>query len=569
MRATLFDARRIGPPVRRDYDVIVIGGGISGVQIARHAVGRGLRTILFEARDFSSGTSSATSKMIHGGLRYLEQRDFAVVQEAIQERRYLGIAAPHLVSPRSFMLTAYDWSVPKAPVLGAGVALYEAMAWKRNLGLSPDNHSPRLRWVPRDMLLKAVPWLDPEGLKGAWRHDDTLNVHAERLLLGIVKEFAARGGTAINHAKVTRIERDESAGRVTGVQVHDQVTGGEARFRAPVVINAGGPWVAEALGDVAGLTGLRVRQSKGVHLLTGDLGSSVGVFVRGKNGRHVIVNPWLGRTLIGPTDTPIEGTADDAHADASDIDLLLETINSVRETPLDPAGIISTLVGVRPLVDDGSETYTSSRRFDIADHADVGLDGLISVSGGKWTTARMMGHKVIEHVVQNHSAVLPPVRSFDSRYQPLSTSFGDYETVGEAFQSAVRSHPDLPLGENIRIHLARLYGTEHERILDLVAAHPELARRLDPDGDCLDIAAQVVYAVTDEAAVDLADVLDRRIVLGTFRYVLPEVVRAAAGVMAAVSGWSDEDLRIQVNNYLNTQQAIQDVLAPYRQETMN
>lgn len=550
--------------MRRDYDVIVIGGGISGVQIARHAVGRGLRTILFEARDFSSGTSSATSKMIHGGLRYLEQHDFAVVQEAIQERRYLGIAAPHLVAPRSFMLTAFEWSVPKAPVLGAGVALYEAMAWKRNQGLSQDNHSPRLRWVPKEPLLKAVPWLNPEGLKGAWRHDDTLNLHAERLLLGIVKEFAAHGGTAINHAKVTRILRNDSAGRVTGVEVSDQVTGLNGSFRAPVVINAAGPWVAEALGDVAGLTGLRVRQSKGVHLLTGDLGSSVGVFVRGKNGRHVIVNPWHGRTLIGPTDTPIEGTADDAHAEPSDIDLLLETIDSVRATPLDRSGIISTVVGVRPLVDDGSDTYTSSRRFDIADHADAGLDGLISVSGGKWTTARLMGHKVVEHVVQTQSAVLPPVRSFDSRYHPLSTSFGDYETVGEAFQSAVRSHPDIDLGENIRVHLARLYGTEHERILDLVATYPELARRLDPQGDGLDIAAQVVYAVAEEAAVDVADVLDRRIVLGTLGHVSPTVVRTTANIMAEAAGWSGEHRRIQVENYLRNQQRIQDVVAPYR-----
>lgn len=225
MRTAFFDARRIGAAVRRHYDVIVIGGGISGAQIARHAVGRGLRTLILEARDFSSGTSAATSKMIHGGLRYLEQHDFAVVQEAVRERRYLGISAPHLVAPRSFMLTAFDWSEPKAPVLGAGVALYEAMAWKRNQGLSPDNHSPRFRWVPKETLLNTVPWLDPTGLKGAWRHDDTLNLHAERLLLAIIKEVAAGGGTAINHAQVTRILRNEKIGRVAGVEVTDQLTG--------------------------------------------------------------------------------------------------------------------------------------------------------------------------------------------------------------------------------------------------------------------------------------------------------------------------------------------------------
>lgn len=564
MRTFLFDARRIGPAVRSHYDLIVIGGGISGVQIARHAAGRGLDTLLLEARDYSSGTSAATSKMIHGGLRYLEQHDFAVVQEAVRERRYLGISAPHLVAPRSFMLTAFEWSEPKAPVLGAGVALYEAMAWKRNQGLSQDNQSPRFRWIPKDALLKAVPWLDPTGLKGAWRHDDTLNLHAERLLLAIIKEYAARGGTAINHAKVTRILHDENLGRVQGVEVTDQLSGDTAEFQAPVVVNAAGPWVAEALGDVAKQTGLKVKQSKGVHLLTGDLGSSDGVFVRGKNGKHVIVNPWQGRTLIGPTDTPIEGCAEDARAEAPDIDLLLETIDSVSARPLDREKIISTLVGVRPLVDDGSETYTSSRRFDINDHAAVGLDGLISISGGKWTTARLMGHKVIEHVVDTQAPVLPPLKSSDSRYQPLSTSFGDYDTLAEAFEAAVHSHPSVDLGEDIRIHLARLYGTEHQRVLDLVLQYPHLARRLDPQGDSLDIAAQVVYALTAEAAVNLADVLDRRLVLGTLGKVHPDAVRRTAEIMAAIAGWSQEQQEEQIRDYLHAQHQIQEILSPYR-----
>ncbi|ALC06051.1 hypothetical protein CDES_08230 [Corynebacterium deserti GIMN1.010] len=562
MTTASFESRRIGTPLRDNYDVIVIGGGISGAQISRHAAGRGLRTVMFEARDYSSGTSSTTSKMIHGGLRYLEQYDFGVVQEAVKERRYLGIAAPHLVAPRSFMLTAFDWSEPKAPVLGAGVALYETMAWQRNQGQSKENHSPRFRWIPKNQLLKAVPWLDPEGLRGAWRHDDTLNLHAERLLLAIVKAFAADGGTAINHAKVTRILRNEELGRVTGVQVTDQTNGATKEVYAPVVINAAGPWVAQALGDLAEVTKLKVRQSKGVHLLTGDLGSQDGVFVRGKNGKHVIVNPWNGRTLIGPTDTIISGDADDAKAEESDIDLLLETIDSVRAQPLDRKEIISTLVGVRPLVDDGSETYTSSRRFDISDHASVGIDGLVSVSGGKWTTARVMGFKVVEHVIEHQAAFLPPLREFDSRQLPLSTSFGAYESVAASFESALRSYPELDLDEETRVHLARLYGTEHDKVLELVAKHPHLGRRLD--AACPDIAAQVVYAVTEEAAVDLADVLDRRIVLGTLGYVNPAAVRRTAEVMAQVSGWSKKLVDAQIQAYLNKQDAIQDVLKPYR-----
>lgn len=194
----------------------------------------------------------------------------------------------------------------------------------------------------------------------------------------------------------------------------------------------------------------------------------------------------------------------------------------------------------------------------------MGIDGLISVSGGKWTTARMMGQKVVQHVVETQSPVLPPLKSFDSRRQPLSTSFGDYDTVGEAFQAAVHSHPGVRLPEDVRVHLARLYGTEHQRILDLVAQNPHLAQRLDPHGDCLDIAAQVVYAITEEAAVNLADVIDRRIVLGTLGAVSSEAVHNTAEIMADISGWSREHTTAQILDYLNTQQQVQNLLKAYR-----
>lgn len=555
----MFASRTLGATLRGHYDVIVIGGGISGVQIARHAAGRGLRAVLFEARDYCAGTSSATSKMIHGGLRYLEHRDFAVVQEAVKERRYLGIAAPHLVAPRSFMLTAYDWSEPKAPVLGAGVALYEAMAWQRNQGQSRENLAPRFRWVPKGRLLRAVPWLDPEGLRGAWRHDDTLNLHAERLLLAMVKTFVDEGGTAVNHAEVTRILRDESVGRVTGVEVTDQVTGGTIRCHAPVVVNAAGPWVAEALGDLAAVAGTRVRHSKGVHLLTTDLGGRDGVFVRGKNGRHIIVNPWNGRTLIGPTDTPIDGGPDSARVEELDLELLLETFDSVAARPLDREKVISALVGVRPLVDDGTDTYSSSRRFDITDHAGVGLDGLVSVSGGKWTTARLMGYRVVEHVVRHQGVFLPPLRAFDSRTLPLRSSFGAYESVADSFTAALRSHPEVGLSEQARLHLARLYGTEHTRVLDLVEEHPALREPVGPD-----IAAQVAFAVMQEAAVTLEDVLDRRLVVGTLGPVPERAVRRAAEVMAEVAGWSGPRRDAEVDGYLARQRRTQDLLGAYR-----
>lgn len=545
----VLNERALGGPVRTRYDVAVIGGGISGVQIARHAAGRGLHTLLIERGDFGGATSSATTKAIHGGLRYLEQHDFKVVAESVAERRFLGIAAPHLVQPRSFLLTAYDWSKPAAPVMGAGVAVYEAMAINRNLGMPRDIHSPRFRWVSRKALLSQVPWLNPEGLVGGWRHDDTLNIHPERLLLAILKSFVADGGTAINHAAATGFLRGED-GRVTGVRVMDRLGGDEIEIRAAAVINAAGPWVAEALGELSDLAGVRVNQAKGVHLITRDLGHRDAVYVRGRNGHHIMVNPWEGRTLLGPTDTPTQGGADAVRATREDVDLLRETFDSVSARPLSRTDVDDTIVGVRPLVDGGDDVYTSSRRFDIRSHRGQGLAGLFTVTGGKWTTGRAMGEKTVDAVIKESGEALPPTRSFDSRKLALSTSFGDYATVADSFEAASRRLTEVALPRRTREHLARLYGTEHERLLELIADDPALARPLAPEGDCRDVAAQVIYAVTGEAARTLADVVDRRLTLGTLGRVRGTALTTVADLIAPLLGWDESRSTAEVRAYL-------------------
>lgn len=549
---SVFDERVLGAPLRRKYDVAVIGGGITGVQVARHAAGRGLRTILVEREDYGSGTSAATTKAIHGGLRYLEQYDFGVVAESVSERHFLGLAAPHLVQPRSFLLTAYDWSSPPAPVLGAGVALYEAMALKRNIGVPKDIRSPRFRWIGKKKLLNQVPWLDPEGLVGAWRHDDTLNIHPERLLLAILNTFVADGGTAVNHAEVTGL-LGRPGERIRGVQVRDGITGTTEKIEATVTVNAAGPWVAEVLGDLAEDAGVRVQQAKGVHLFTRDLGNRDAVYVRGRNGRHIVVNPWEGRTLVGPTDTP----ADSPETTVADINLLRETLDSVSVRPLVREDVQDTIVGVRPLIDEGNDTYTSSRRFDIRDHGPNGLPGLFTVSGGKWTTGRKMGEKVMDTVIEASHRHLPPTRTFDSRYLDLSTSFGDYDTVAAAFTAAASRVPEAGLPRDTRVHLARLYGTDHEKVLALVAADRTLAARL---GGSADIAAQAVYAVTVEAARTLADVLDRRLTVGTLGLVDAAVVEQVATLIAPLLGWAAERRQAEVDAYLGAQRGRVEVL---------
>lgn len=543
------------------FDVVVIGGGISGVQIARHSAGRGLRTLLLERDDFGSGTSSATTKAIHGGLRYLEQYDFGVVHESITERRYLGIAAPHLVSPQRFLLTAWNWSKPPAPILGAGVALYEAMAWQRNVGVPKDVRSQRFRWVGKKALLQRVPWLDPVGLRGAWAHDDSLSLHPERLLLALVTSAVTTGAVALNHAEVSGFltAPDGSATRIRGVHVIDQLTGKRHTATAKVVVNAAGPWVDRALGDLAPQSGIRVRQAKGVHLLTRPLGNTDAVYARGKNGSHFVVNPWQDKTLIGPTDTEMTGDADSAETTTEDIEYLLATINSVSARPLGKADIESTLVGVRPLVDDGKPTYKASRRFDIHDHAERGLPGIYSVTGGKWTTGRGMASQVVDRLIASEPS-LPPTRAFDSRTLPVAGAFGNYGTVEAAFESALLRRPELDLPRAVRLHLARLYGTDHEHVLDLVAEHPELGRRLSHRPQRFDIAAQATYAVQSEAAYTLRDIVDRRLTLGTLGQVDDAELQAVASTVSGLLGWSREEAQTQVDDYLRAESRIRAVI---------
>lgn len=554
-----FGGRVLGDPVHGEYDLAVIGGGISGVQVARHAAGHGLRTILVEREDYGSGTSAATTKAIHGGLRYLEQHDFGVVAESLKERRYLGIAAPHLVQPRSFLLTAYEWSDPRAPVLGAGVALYETMAANRNVGVPRDIRSRRFRWVNRKELLARVPWLEPRELVGAWRHDDTLNLHPERLLLAILGAALADGATAVNHAEVTRVLRAPS-GRVHGVRVRDRLNGRDHEIRAKVTVNAAGPWVESALGELAGRVGVKVRQSKGVHLLTRDLGNREGVYIRGRNGHHFMVNPWEGRTLIGPTDTPINGSADDAETTREDIELLLETFDSVAAEPLDRSAIEATLVGVRPLVMGGADTYTSSRRFEIRNHREAGVPGLFTLTGGKWTTGRAMGEKVLAQVLREEAEHLPPTRAFDSRQLPVAGAFGNFDTLAEAFASALHRGADLGLAERNRMHLARLYGTGQEAVLHLVRQDPGLGREISPANGCRDILAQVVHGVSQEGARTLRDVVDRRLTLGTLGPVSETALRLVAETMTPLLGWGPEQAAAEVAEYLHAQAAMRAVI---------
>jgi len=535
------------------FDVIVIGGGITGVGVAREAVGRGLRTLLVDRGDFGGGTSAATTKYIHGGIRYLEQYDFKVVRESLRERRILALGAPHLVHQTQFIMPAWRWSKPSRALMGAGVALYDALSFDRNRGAPTSLRIPHPTWLGKQRLVQQVPWLDTDGLQGGFAYHDTLNVHPERLLLAYVKSAAAEGASFLTHTEVTGFVQHTERGNVVidGVTARDRLGGVTYTLRARVVVNAAGPWIDRVLQPLGRSLGVAVNRSKGVHVLTRPLGGpgrvDAAVFARAKSGKHVIVSPWMGGSFIGPTDTPLPDGSDAVVADADDVDSILTTVNSTMnpgERMLTVDDVVATTVGLRPLIrrgeeGDGGNTYSASRRHELYHHVDRGVTNLWSIGGGKWTTARATGEQMVDALLE-HELRGVPTRRFDSERSGTSTTFAWAQDAAPFLTGVASAAGALGLDTATGEHLGRLYGTEYAALIGLIGAQPGLARRITHDHGCLDVLAQAVYAVTHEGARTLDDVIDRRLVVGT----LGPVSRATIGVIADVAGplwgWDEE-----------------------------
>lgn len=525
------------------FDVAIIGGGITGIHVAREAAGRGLRTVLVEKGDFGGGTSSATSKLIHGGIRYLEQAQFGVVRESLRERRILALGAPHLVEQRRFIMPGWRWSRPPTSLLGAGVGLYSILGFDANRSAPPSLRIPRPRWMSAATVRATIPWLQTEGLQGAWVYHDTMNLFPERLLLAYAASAAADGAVLLNHVEAAgfMVQGDT----VQGVEVIDRLSGDRHRISASAVVNAAGPWADLVVSSLQAQLGLSMVRSKGVHLLTTPVGGMRGatdtVFARGRSGRHVIVSPWQDHSFIGPTDTEVAEEPDDLRVQPSDVELLLDTVNETLAAGVAPMtldDVVDTTLGVRPLmVDEGKSSYTASRRHEIYDHGRAGAKNLWSIGGGKWTTGRATAVQMLDVLAASPALGAATPRRFDSRRLAV---FGAFEWAADAepfFDEVIASRPEIALDADVRAHLARLYGTDSARLLDLVAHEPALAERVSLRPGRLDIAAQAVVAVADEGARTLSDVLDRRLVIGTLGPVELDEIERVAAVIGPLLGW--------------------------------
>ena len=367
------------------FDILIIGGGILGAGVARDATLRGLRVALVDQADFASGTSSRSTKLIHGGFRYLEHGAFGLVAESCRERRILQQLAPHLVKPQPFLFTVYEGDARPLWQVRAGMTLYDLLARYRNT-------RPHQSLSATRTLLKE-PTLRRQGLRGSVLFYDCQEDDA-RFCLENILDAAERGAAVANYCAVTGFEVREE--RIVAVQITDRLRSDTFEIHANTIVNAAGPWVA----DVAGLApfakdSLRLSPTKGVHLLLPRLTQGNGIFWQARDGRLVFVVPWLDCTILGATDTDYTGDAGDVHADAGDVDYLLtELRRAMPDVAADESAIITSFAGVRPLLHSAGAPTNRSREHRIVQQG----RNLFSVAGGKYTTYRAIAEQVVDAI---------------------------------------------------------------------------------------------------------------------------------------------------------------------------
>jgi glycerol-3-phosphate dehydrogenase len=519
-------------------DVLVIGGGITGTGAALDAASRGLRVGLVESRDLAAGTSSRSSKLIHGGLRYLEQGDFKLVKEALRERDLLvSRLAPHLVRPLPFLFPLYK-KVVERPYVGAGLVLYDAMEGvKRPV--------PHHRHLTTRGALRRAPALRPDRLAGAMVYYDA-QVDDARYTVTVARTAARHGANVVTRASAVSLLRDGS--RVTGAIVRDEETGRTFDVRAARVIVCVGVW-SDLVHEASGVrAGYQVRMSKGVHLVVPRtaIDADTGMIVRTSKSVLFFI-PWDSRWIVGTTDTDWSGDRAEPAATAEDVDYILREANRVLARPLTRADVLAVYAGLRPLVAEppadakaaaGDKPTTKLSREHVVD---TPLPGLTSIAGGKFTTYRLMARDVVDAAVAGLPGPVPP--SVTGQL-PLLGADG----LPAVLASAGRLAADYDVPPEVAGHLITRYGSLATEVLDLISADKTLGRPL-LDGYPY-LRAEVAYAVTHEGALHAEDVLARRVrlLIESFDAGLaaaPEVV----AVMAGLLGWNRRRRAAELRRY--------------------
>lgn len=519
-------------------DILVVGGGVTGAGIVLDAVTRGLRVGIVEAQDWGSGTSSRSSKLVHGGLRYLQQLDFKLVFEALHEREHLlDTLAPHLVRPVSFLYPLNKKYVER-PYVTAGVGLYDVLS---RVGARGSAAMPFHRHFTAEGVRKEFPDVKPGAMVGAIKYWDA-TVDDARLVLALVRTAVQFGAYA---ASRTRVDRFTKAGdRVDGAVVTDLETGRELTIRARTVIGAAGVWTEETQDRAGAQGGLKVLASKGVHIVVPRerIAGETGVILQTEKSVLFII-PWSRYWIIGTTDTPYHHDLVHPAVTATDIDYIIEHANVILDKPLTRDDIIGTWAGLRPLLQPGTKGGDEAQSTKVSrEHTVVeATPGLVTIAGGKLTTYRVMAEDAVDFALGSQRAKEVPSLTDKT---PLLGAVG-FQTYQRRADKIAAEHG---VSRFLVDHLLHRYGALLPELLEMVAEHPDLGRPLEHAPAYL--RAEIAYACTHEGALHLEDIMVTRTRL-TYemrrqgRDAVPEI----ADIAATYLGWDEQRRRDEIAAY--------------------
>jgi glycerol-3-phosphate dehydrogenase len=532
-REASIDRLRATTKPGQELDILIVGGGIVGIGAALDAVTRGLTVGIVEANDWAAGTSSRSSKLIHGGLRYLEMLDFGLVKEALHERGLiLSVLAPHLARPVPFLYPLTKAFLER-PYVGAGIALYDAMS-------ITGGHSrgvPFHKHLTRRGTLRAAPSLKDDAFVGSIRYYDG-QVDDARYAANLIRTAAHYGAHAVNQMSVVDFLREGE--RVVGAKVVNHEDDSRFNVRAKQVINATGVWTDETQAMVTERGQLKVRASKGIHLVVprDRFQSTVGLILRTEKSVLFVI-PWGRHWIIGTTDT--DWNLDKAHPAASskDIDYILERVNRVLKRPLTREDVEGVFAGLRPLLAGENDSTAKLSREHVVAHP---VPGLVVVAGGKWTTYRIMAKDAVDEATRTMDERVPPSCT---ETIPLLGASGFKAAWNRRNRTAEESGVHVARVE----HLLNRYGSMTPEVLAIIEADPALAEPLPGADDYLQ--AEAVYATTHEGARHVHDVLTRRTRISIESWDRGvSAVPVVAKLMAEVLGWSDAQRDNEIKNYI-------------------
>ena len=519
----------------QEFDLVIVGAGVYGAAAAWDAALRGLSVALVDKGDFGGATSFNNLKTAHGGLRYLQQADLRRMRESIRERRTLMRIAPHLVHPLPFLLPTYGEGIRRRPFLSVALLLNDLVSFDRNRTLASEKFLPPGRTVSRAECQRLVPGVEERGLTGAALWYDAQIYNSDRLTLSFVLSADEAGARVANYVEATGFLREGN--RIRGITAKDRIGQNDLEIRGRAVLNAAGPWVDRMLQDLEDASRLRFFHfSKAMNLVTRPIVKDVAVGVTSTRNQVLFAIPWRGVSMIGTTHAAYDGEPDDLEATEADIQELLDQVNSgYPAAKLRREDVRLVHRGLLPMVpQDGNNGVAPVRlvkQYRIHDHRREGVEGLVSMVGVKYTTARDVAEKAITRVFQVLGKNPPPSRTASTPvYGGAIDSFSDF------LEQEVRQKPH-GLDDEVVRHLAYTYGSAYRQILAYIDEDPAWARPVKEGAQVL--RAEVIHAIRQEQAIDLANVMLRRTELGSAGHPGGECLKSCATLMAGELNWDD------------------------------